>query len=139
MKSTYKQVNARLLKTYGITLDEYNLMLHDQDKTCAICDAPPKSKSLHVDHDHTSHKVKVKTERSGDGWQAHGRYKGAVYFAWGRKKPEAIKEVRLKIRKASVRGLLCWKCNTGLQKWHDDPVLMEKASAYIRKFNAKES
>lgn len=32
-----------------------------------------------------------------------------------------------------IRGLLCHACNLGLGKLHDDPVLVERALAYLRK------
>ena len=48
-----KELNLR--KRYGITLDEYNEMLEQQDGHCAIC---PRSDTLCVDHCHTSGKVR---------------------------------------------------------------------------------
>lgn len=44
--------NTYLKRTYGITLDEYEAMQAAQDNVCAICGRPPRSRSLHVDHDH---------------------------------------------------------------------------------------
>lgn len=36
-----------------------------------------------------------------------------------------------------IRGLLCWKCNTGIGKLLDDPLLLRKAADYIES-NRKE-
>lgn len=32
-----------------------------------------------------------------------------------------------------VRGLLCWICNSAIGKFHDDPLLLNKASDYLIK------
>lgn len=44
--------NSYLKRTYGITLDEYEAMSEAQAGVCAICGRPPRTRSLHVDHDH---------------------------------------------------------------------------------------
>jgi len=45
--------SARLLRSYGITLAQYEAMLEAQGGVCAICAGAPKDgPSLHVDHDH---------------------------------------------------------------------------------------
>ena len=36
-------------------------------------------------------------------------------------------------RAKACRGLLCWKCNTGLRKWMDNPDLLESAALYLRR------
>jgi len=44
---------AWLIQVYGITLEEYDVILAAQEGVCAICKkAPPKEKPLHVDHEH---------------------------------------------------------------------------------------
>ena len=44
---------------YGITQDDYNLMLEKQQGLCAICKRPPKDDQiLHVDHCHTTGKIR---------------------------------------------------------------------------------
>lgn len=58
--------NLRLIKTFGINLEEYNEMLISQNNGCAICgEAPPteekterKFAHLPVDHCHTTGKVR---------------------------------------------------------------------------------
>ena len=39
-------------KTYGITLEEYESLLHYQSGRCAICRKKPGKRRLAVDHDH---------------------------------------------------------------------------------------
>lgn len=46
--------DARLKKLYGISSIEYEQILAWQGGVCAICGRPPKSRRLHVDHDHST-------------------------------------------------------------------------------------
>jgi hypothetical protein len=41
-----------LLNSYGLTLDEYEAISKAQGGVCAVCGRPPKTRSLHVDHEH---------------------------------------------------------------------------------------
>ena len=41
-----------LRRTYGITLEQYDLILESQNGVCAVCGEPPKGLRLSVDHDH---------------------------------------------------------------------------------------
>ena len=53
--------NGRLKSTYGITQDDYERMLSDQGRACAICGATHENrrgKILHVDHCHRTGKVR---------------------------------------------------------------------------------
>lgn len=44
---------AWVLKTYGITLEEYDTILEFQGGHCALCPAVPSpGKPLHIDHEH---------------------------------------------------------------------------------------
>ncbi len=43
---------------YGISLDQYNQLLEAQAGRCAICRNQPKTRALHVDHDHKSGKIR---------------------------------------------------------------------------------
>ena len=50
-----------LVRNYGITLDDYNLMFENQGGVCAICGCKPedsKNRILHVDHCHKTGKVR---------------------------------------------------------------------------------
>lgn len=54
-----QQVNARLIKRYGITIDEYNQKFDEQGGCCCICGKPHKAKKrMHVDHNHLTGKVR---------------------------------------------------------------------------------
>ena len=51
------QENRRLIKAYGITIEEFNGMVLEQDGRCAICRDEFKSrKGTHIDHSHGSDK-----------------------------------------------------------------------------------
>ncbi len=99
-----------LTKKYGITLPEYEALLHIQGGVCWICGLPPKDDAedgkrvLHVDHRH------VKNDK--------------------RQNPRSTRN--------RVRGLLCWRCNASIQKFKDDPVLMRKAAEYVEQSPAQQ-
>lgn len=38
----------------------------------------------------------------------------------------------------NIRGLLCHSCNIGLGQFREKPALLEKAIAYLKKFNPEE-
>ncbi len=61
-----KAKNKRLLNLYGITYKTYVKMLEKQSHKCAICENPPKTKSLNVDHLHKkdSKKKQIKGDKS---------------------------------------------------------------------------
>lgn len=54
------EMDARLKRTYGITLEEYNALHSKQDGRCKICNQPEtaRNRSLAVDHDHKTGKVR---------------------------------------------------------------------------------
>lgn len=133
--ATDKQTNTRLIKTYGINLEEYEQLLKDQHNACAICKKEPTTRRLHVDHDHSYKYVKIKsTKLMGGYWRAEGIYRGLENTFLGFSKGEATKAFRAWSKKMSVRGLLCWPCNRGLQSWRDKPELLERAAKYLWRF-----
>jgi hypothetical protein len=40
-------------------------------------------------------------------------------------------------KRARVRGLLCWKCNTSIAKFRDDPILLRAAADYCEQWPAQ--
>lgn len=46
--------NGTLKRKYGITIDQYDKLLSDQNGGCAICGRKPGKTPLHVDHCHLS-------------------------------------------------------------------------------------
>lgn len=61
---TWKQNNPRAHKAqalrsrYDLTADDYDAMVLQQQGLCAICGRPPKRNRLHVDHCHTTKRVR---------------------------------------------------------------------------------
>lgn len=51
--------NRKLQKAYGITQQDYVLMLVQQNGVCAICGSNNNGKALHIDHDHKTGKVRA--------------------------------------------------------------------------------
>ena len=50
---------AHLMRKYGLTIEQYDAMLETQGGGCFICGRPPRDDiSLHVDHDHSTGKVR---------------------------------------------------------------------------------
>lgn len=52
-----KRREQHLKRRYGLTLADYDRMLEEQNVACAICQEP-KVYNLHVDHCHTTNKVR---------------------------------------------------------------------------------
>ena len=53
-----KYRNTILKREFGITIDDYEDMLQQQNNVCAICGGVNKTKSLCVDHSHITGKVR---------------------------------------------------------------------------------
>lgn len=56
------EVDYYMRNQYGISLEDYNRLLSEQNGGCAICGTPPggnvKQKRLHIDHDHETGEVR---------------------------------------------------------------------------------
>ena len=57
-KSKITVKNATLKAKYGITLEKYYEMLEEQNGGCKVCNSAPLRQRLHVDHCHTTGKVR---------------------------------------------------------------------------------
>lgn len=62
LRSTNKDMfkNIDLKRTYGITLEDYNRMLLEQDNKCKICKKsnPSSKRTFAVDHNHETNEVR---------------------------------------------------------------------------------
>lgn len=132
-----KAADLRLQRIYGITLPDYDIMFKRQGGVCFICHKPPKpDKRLHVDHDHSVNKLKVVVQKATDGgWYASVIGHNIIVHDVDRKEAR-LKAKRLAKRK-SVRGLLCWQDNAGLQKFRDDPDRLAAAAQYLNEYKTK--
>jgi hypothetical protein len=123
--------SKRLEKKFGRDLTWYDEQLKLQGGTCALCPSTEKTRRLHVDHDHKVSKVKVHTEKTPTGlWKAWAIYRGVTYLCGNKKRNEAIKEVKGYLKRSSIRGLLCFRCNKFLVG-NSDPNKLRKAADYL--------
>jgi hypothetical protein len=129
-----KDADRRLQKTYNITLAEYNELANRNHGCCWVSGKPAGSRRLHVDHDHSWKKVKIATLKLKDGWCASALYNGVEYVGFNTKKSLAVRKVKRDLLRASVRGLLSYQINSGLQKFGDDPRLLRAAADYLENF-----
>jgi hypothetical protein len=54
-----RQREGHLKRKYGMTIEQYDAMLEAQGGGCFICGRPPRDDiSLHVDHDHSTGKIR---------------------------------------------------------------------------------
>lgn len=56
-----KKANQKLKSRYGVTLEEYNVLLEKQNHKCAICnmDQSKFKRRFHLDHDHKTNKIRA--------------------------------------------------------------------------------
>src|SRR5258708_2258533 len=124
-------------RKYGITLANRTKMDKEQNYKCGICRRPPKKNKLAVDHDHKLAKLKIVSVKEGKYWVARCP---ELYKLCKRKvkhkdrvRGKAIKAAKLHLLRLSVRGLLCWACNTGIRKYFDKAKNLYRAARYLEK------
>lgn len=136
-----KAKDKRLQRLYGITLADYNKMLENQGRACAICRRPPATLPLSVDHDHKWKYLRIISFEHASGWQASVAIIQPVFAApryfqvigVGSTRKEAVSDLKKKLKSASVRGAVCFSCNGGLRKFGDNSQRLENAAAYLRR------
>ena len=57
-RSRYLITTATLKSKYGISLEDYNLLLAKQNGCCAVCGSLPTQQRLHVDHNHVTGEIR---------------------------------------------------------------------------------
>lgn len=137
-----KATDKRLRRTYGISIEEYEEMLKVNDGACWICGYIPKpdGNALSVDHDHKLIRAKIRFEKVKKAVVAVFSDPvsiEALVYPKGIAERVARQEFRFQLKRASVRGLLCWACNTLLKKGRDCPEILESAARYLRKYKEK--
>lgn len=145
-----KLLDQRYRRVFNWTLAEVDAMFALQNNRCACCGRLPGVRRLNVDHDHAFDRVKPIVafyfELSGRKkiWQAAGQDPKNFWWAgFGDKRAEAVKRFRAIMRRASVRGGLCLRCNKGFQMFEDSKVPMspaerfDRAATYFRNFAQK--
>jgi hypothetical protein len=55
---TYEEQRGTRIRSYGITVEEYDEMLESQGGGCYICGIGPVGRALDIDHDHRTGKVR---------------------------------------------------------------------------------
>ncbi len=98
-------LDNRLRRDFGITLDDYNVMLEAQNGLCAICGEPPR--------------ITLGRESQRREERRQGRQRA----------PQLVVDHDHETGK--IRGLLCVPCNRGIGFLKDDTVTVRSALKYL--------
>lgn len=136
-----RATDLRLRKTYNITLKDYEYLSQLKNGGCWICGSVPSNRRLHVDHDHSWKKVPlqfISPKESETGvWFAKAVYNGEEYVEIDPKKSLATRGLKKQLLRASVRGLLCYQHNAGLQKFSDKTEWLLSSARYLGNFHVE--
>lgn len=132
-----KAREKRYIKKYNKTLAEYNAMFAKQKGVCKICGKPPTGRPLHIEHDHKLRYIKIRTTKLQNGWLAEAADAKYGVVITRKTKSEAIQAVRREMLSQSVRGLVCWACNSMLKWGSDNPDILRKGAEYLEDYRNK--
>lgn len=139
-----QKLNKYYLKKFGWTSTEVDALFASQGSVCKICGRPPGVRRLNLDHDHAFDKIKLWIERLRDwNWAAFLNPTDASCIAIGDTKKQARENGRRELRRRSVRGGLCLRCNKGIQMFEDSKAPLspeerfDNAAKYFRDFKIK--
>lgn len=141
-------------KKFGWALAEVDALFESQGNVCKICGRPPGKYRLRLDHDHAYDRVKIRVLKDCDnknqwvGWVASDEFIGTTLLLpggnWYGKTREIVKSlVTTALRRRSVRGGLCLRCNKGIQMFEDSKAPLspeerfDNAAKYFREFKFK--
>lgn len=133
-----KKLNSYYWRKFGWTLSEVNAMFEKQGNVCYICKRPPGERRMAVDHDHAYDRVKI-TVYKDCGIYIIGARPYVMPLGYSDKK-EGRHIVRNRLRRLSVRGGLCMRCNKGIQMFEDSKAPLtpaerfDRAAKYFRDF-----
>jgi len=131
MTKKEKRRDKMLRRVYGKSLAWYRHQFKRQGGHCFCCDfVPEKGKlPLHVEHDHRLAKAHVFTVPMGRLWIAFTAEFGVIKQS--HKKRRAVRLMKKWLKRKSVRGLVCWPCNSLIRKSYDQPDRMFKAAKLL--------
>lgn len=110
---------------------EYQILLDRQQGGCKICGRPPLKNRLSIDHDHEADRVKINLSKcENKGWRARAAYRGEYVEALGFSRSQAWKIVKTILFRRSIRGLLCFLCNGGIQHFEDSKAPLKPAERF---------
>lgn len=150
MKKHDKKRDSYYRRKYNISYREYKRRLRKARKRCEICRWKPsfnkktgkKHKSLAVDHWHKLERLKIITKKIRGKWEAYNvefdnmcfRLREGKFRFRSSNRKKARKAVHLKLKRIANRGLICWRCNSGLKKFKDNAMALIRAGKYMNKY-----
>ena len=128
-------------RQFGITLENYNRRLAEQNGRCKICGRCPFNgqANLAVDHKHFRVESYRELKMFIPGWRSTVAEYGVE--VWAKTKAESVKLAKIAAMPKSIRGLLCFFCNKFImgacdRHWVKElrgkPELFTLAEKYLR-------
>jgi len=143
-----KTRDAYYRRNFGITLEDYNRRLLEQNGACACCGWIPQSGQVRLAVDHEHFKVEYEKGIYADPqdkvWIA--RIPKYNVLAWDKTKEGAGKLAKKQAMPLSIRGLLCGFCNRfvlgacgrhPVMVLRDNPELFDRAKKYLLDYSPK--